>query len=210
VLAPNATQKAALLTDRDGILVELVYNVGTASFEAPLHAKDVQLRSGALDIIRVVRQAGWPLVVVSNQPAYAKGECTREQLDAVHMQVENELQKSGAAIDRYYYCHHHPTAVVPALAGPCACRKPAPGLLLQAGDELGLDLTASWMLGDRDSDMEAGRRAGCHTLLVPDPRSGRDGGEPDMRVADLFEAAEFLRTVLIPLASSPTDHAKRH
>ncbi len=103
---------------------------------------------------------------VSNQPAAAKGVVTVEQLLAVHRRVVELLALQGAALAGCRLCLHHPEGVVPELSGPCACRKPAPGMLLDAARALGIELGISWMVGDTDADVQAGRAAGCGTLLI--------------------------------------------
>lgn len=187
--------RRAVFLDRDGILVDLVVNLATGSHEGPLRPEQVRLRAGAAELLRGLRAEGWALVVVSNQPGMAKGECPAADLDAVHEHVVEGLAAAGAEVDAWYYCHHHPQGARRDLAGTCACRKPEPGLLLQAATDLGLDLSRSWILGDRDSDMEAGRRAGCRTFLVPHPRSGggRSAGPSDLRAEDLSTVVAQIR-----------------
>jgi D-glycero-D-manno-heptose 1,7-bisphosphate phosphatase len=104
---------------------------------------------------------GYRLVVVSNQSGLARGLYGKEAVDALHRRVNEDLAGFGAVIEAFYYCPHHPE-----FSGDCSCRKPKPGLLLQAADELGLDCRASWMIGDKMSDILAGRAAGCRSILV--------------------------------------------
>jgi D-glycero-D-manno-heptose 1,7-bisphosphate phosphatase len=130
------------------------------------------------------------VIVASNQPAAAKGIATVDALDAVHDRVVELLGDAASVVDEWRYCRHHPDALDPALRG-CECRKPRPGMLLDAAGAHGLDLARSWMVGDADRDVEAGRTAGCRTALVENPESAhrRTGaaGE-DVRVADLAAA----------------------
>ena len=114
-----------------------------------------------------------------------------EDLLAVHGRVLDLLRAEGVELAGTRLCLHHPRGVVPALAGPCACRKPAPGMLLDAAAALALDLEASWMVGDTDADVAAGRAAGCGTLLIAHPGSEhkrQSGIQPDLRAADLAGA----------------------
>ena len=140
-------------------------------------------RPAPSDGVRALRDAGFALVVVSNQPAAAKGTATLEELEAVSARVRELL---GVEFDGWYACLHHPDGVVPGLAGPCDCRKPAPGMLLEAARELELDLAASWIVGDTDADVGAGRAAGTRTVLVEHPgsahrRTGRGRARPHGR-----------------------------
>jgi len=170
--------RAAVFLDRDGVLNDLVLDPRLGVPESPYRPEDVSLVPGAAQAVRALSNAGWPIVVVSNQPAAAKGTASLADLAAVHARVEALMTAAGARVDSWRYCRHHPDGVSPDLSRPCLCRKPRPGLLLAAADELGLDLTTSWMVGDTDTDIEAGVRAGCRTIVLRHPgsahrRSGR-------------------------------------
>ena len=175
------------------MLVELVWDAADESFEGPHVSGDVRLLPGAANAIRRIRSLDYRTVVVSNQPGAAKGKASREELREAHEHVVRLLAERGAAIDDYRYCLHHPDAVDPSLARPCECRKPRPGMLLAAAADLDLDLTESWMIGDSDVDVEAGRLAGCRTILVENPRSShrrRAEGRADHLARDLGEAVD--------------------
>jgi D-glycero-D-manno-heptose 1,7-bisphosphate phosphatase len=161
----------AVFLDRDGILDEPVVDPVDGRPESPLRADDVRLVDGAAEGCRRLTDAGFLLVVVSNQPGAAKGKATMDDVWAVHARVAALLDDEGVEIDDWRYCFHHPDAVADELRGPCDCRKPAPGMLLAAAAAHGIDLPASWMIGDRDTDVEAGARAGCRTVLVEHPGS---------------------------------------
>lgn len=123
----------------------------------------VELMSGALEGLRLLRDAGYLLIMVSNQSLVNRGVGTHEDVDAVNERMQSLLQEHGVALDHLYYCTHIPE-------DECECRKPNPGLLLQAAKDLALDLTASLMFGDKESDVEAGRRVGCkHSVRVGEP-----------------------------------------
>ena len=147
----------AVFLDRDGVVVELVWDAVDESFEGPNVEDDVRLVPGAADAIRRIRSLDYRTVVVSNQPGAAKGKASHEDLREAHEHVVRLLAEQGVAIDDYRYCLHHPDAVDPSLAGACDCRKPKPGMLLEAAADLDLDLARSWMIGDSDVDAEAGR-----------------------------------------------------
>ena len=179
----------AVFVDRDGVVNEPVWDPRERAFESPYRPEDVALVPGAAAGLRRARDAGYALVLASNQPAAAKGTATREALDAVHERVMEALRIEGVRLDGVYYCHHHPD-----FTGPCDCRKPAPGLLLRAARELGLALRESWMIGDADTDLAAARAAGARAVLVEHPRTAhrRNGAAAEHVVPDLAAAAALI------------------
>lgn len=184
--------RVAAFLDRDGTLNQLVTDTSSGLPESPLRVEDVRLLDGAVAGARALADAGFALVCVTNQPAAAKGTVSVEQLLAVHERVVALLRDAGVGLDASRLCLHHPQAVVPELAGPCACRKPAPGMLLDAAEELGLNLTRSWMIGDTDADVAAGRAAGARTALIMQPGSAHKrvaALSPDLVAPDLADAA---------------------
>ena len=185
----------AVFLDRDGVLNELVPDPASGAPESPLRVEDVRLIDGAAEAVRELSGAGFALVCVSNQPAAAKEKITVERLYAIHARVVELLALAGAQLQTSRLCLHHPEGVVPELSGPCDCRKPAPGMLLDAASALDLDLGASWMMGDTDADVAAGAAAGCRTVLIEHPGSGRKRlGEarPDLLAPDLAGAVVCL------------------
>jgi D-glycero-D-manno-heptose 1,7-bisphosphate phosphatase len=187
--------RPAAFLDRDGVLNELVPDSPSGRPESPLRADDVRLLPGAAAAASELAHAGFALVCVSNQPAAAKGKVSVEQLHAVHARALDLLGREGVRLDASRLCLHHPEGVIGELSGPCDCRKPAPGMLLDAARALGLDLAASWMLGDTNTDVAAGRAAGCRTVLIEHAASAHkrgDGAIPDLIAADLPEAVARL------------------
>jgi len=142
--------RPAVFLDRDGTLIE---DVGY-----PRDPEAVRLLDGAPEALAALRRAGFALVVVSNQSGIGRGLVSREEADAVHARFVRELRARGVELDDVRYCPHAPEEA-------CACRKPAAGLLLDSARELGLDLERSFMVGDKPADVEAGRTAGCRTVL---------------------------------------------
>jgi len=193
--AGRGPRRAAFL-DRDGVLNELVLDPLSGAGESPLEVEEVRLVAGAAAAARRLAEAGFILICVSNQPAAAKGRVPLEQLLAVHERVRELLAREGVALAAWRLCPHHPRGVVAELSGPCSCRKPAPGMLLDAAGAAGVALGASWMVGDTDADVAAGRAAGCRTLLIEHPGSAhkRTGGAPapDLRAGDLAGGVELL------------------
>ena len=147
---------AAVFIDKDGTLVhDVPYNVDPARIE---------LIPGAGDALRALQDAGFLLFVVSNQPGVALRRFPMSALRMVEARLDELLAPFGVVVTAYCWCPHPPAGMRGAIA--CTCRKPRPGLLLDAGTTHGVDLERSWMIGDILDDIEAGNRAGCHTVLV--------------------------------------------
>lgn len=163
--------RAAAFLDRDGVLNELVPDPISGVPESPLSVADVRLVPGAAAAAVRLAQLGFVLVCVSNQPSAAKGMVSVAQLLAVHSRVVELLSEQGVKLAASHLCMHHERGVVPELSGPCDCRKPAPGMLLDGARALAIDLAVSWMVGDTDADIAAGKAAGCMTLLIRHPGS---------------------------------------
>lgn len=178
--------RRALFLDRDGVLDELVYYPSHDEWESPRHVSDVVMIPGVSEPLRRFVDAGWLLFIVTNQPSYAKGKVSREDLEAVHARV---LESLDVPIARSYLCFHHPDAVREELRVRCECRKPGTKSLRDAAREFGANLTQSWMVGDQDSDLNCGRAAGCKVALIESRGSAHKRGkvEPDLRVGDLGE-----------------------
>lgn len=156
--AANAGAPSAVLLDKDGTLIENVpYNVEPSRMRLTTGAGEALARLGAL---------GVPLAVVSNQPGVALGRFEEASLAGVRDRLAELFAENGARLAGFFYCPHHPEGRSVPYGTPCQCRKPAPGMLLRAGEALGIDLTQAWMVGDILDDIEAGRRAGCRTVLV--------------------------------------------
>jgi D-glycero-D-manno-heptose 1,7-bisphosphate phosphatase len=189
------TGAGAVFVDRDGVINELVPDPGSGRPESPLGVDDVRLIPGAAAALRSLAGRGWQLVGVSNQPSAAKGLISLDELRAIQGRVLELLAADGAQFDDFRICLHHPEGVIPELTEGCDCRKPAPGMLLAAAEELSIDLGRSWMVGDTDGDVQAGRSAGCRTILVEHPHSAHKrtaGLHPDAVVSDLTAAAGII------------------
>jgi D-glycero-D-manno-heptose 1,7-bisphosphate phosphatase len=147
-------KRAAVFLDRDGVI-----NRKRADGGYVTRWEDVEFIPGAAKAIELLNRYGYQVIVVTNQRCVAIGLITNVELEAIHRRMCRELAAVGAVIDRVYYCPH---GVLP----PCNCRKPRPGMLLEAALSGNFNLTSSWMIGDSDTDIEAGRSAGCKTALV--------------------------------------------
>ena len=163
VQAKNLHNKQkAIFLDRDGVINK---HIGFLR-----HIDDFELIEGVSDAIRLINQSGYLAIVVTNQPVIARGEVTWDELHEIHRKMETLLGKEGAYIDGLYICPHHPDKGFEGerieYKFDCDCRKPKPGLLLQAAKDFNIDLSLSYMIGDNSTDVEAGRNAGCQDSIL--------------------------------------------
>jgi len=151
-------KRKAVFLDRDGTInVEVKYLS---------KVEDFQFIPGVPWALKCLKEAGFLLVVVTNQSGIGRGFYDEAALDGIHAHMHADLAKFGAAIDACYFCPHHPEHATGDYRRECGCRKPLPGMLQQAAQDLDIDLAASFMVGDKIADMEAGLAAGCSSLLV--------------------------------------------
>lgn len=163
VHARNLSQKQrAVFLDRDGTINKMNGFV--------TRPEDFGLLPGAAEAIRKINKSGYLAIVVTNQPVIARGECTFEELQEIHGKMEAELGKHGAFVDAVYFCPHHTDrgfqGECPEYKCDCDCRKPKPGLLFQAAEDFNIDLSQSYMVGDSESDVMAGKNAGCKESMM--------------------------------------------
>lgn len=157
--------KRAVFLDRDGTInQEKDYLYRIADFE---------FVPGAPEAVRLLNEAGYLVVIVTNQSGVARGYYAEEDVETLHRHIAGELARCGARVDAWFYCPHHP-AGRGSYSLPCSCRKPLPGMLLEAARRFDIDLAASVMIGDKRADMEAAVAAGCRPILV---RSGYGAAE---------------------------------
>lgn len=192
--------RKAVFLDKDGTLIE------NHPFDrSPEH---IEWLPGTIEGLRLLHRAGYALIVVSNQGGIAQGRFTVEDLLREELALRAELAKFAIPLAGFYYCPHHPEGNVASFSVDCNCRKPNPGLLIQAARELDVELTHSWMVGDILHDVEAGRAAGCRTILLT------NGNEtewhltplrwPDLIADEVFEAARLITfTDLIATGERP-------
>lgn len=177
-------QKAVFL-DRDGTLNRYVGFLRTP--------KEFTLLPGVAEAIKAINASGYLAVVVTNQPVIARGEVTEDTLQTIHNKMETLLGSEGCFVDAIYYCPHHPhkgyPGEIPELKIDCDCRKPKPGMLYKAAQDLNIDLHRSWMVGDSENDIAAGQAAGCKTALV--------GTEDHGQNITCDSLADFVRQVLV-------------
>lgn len=186
--APPFVQRGgAVLLDRDGVV-----SLQTAFVNEP---SDLTLIDGAAKAIARLNAAGWPVAIITNQGGIAMGYLTEDMLRTIHDRMESLLSEEGAHVDAIFYCAHHEQAKLPQYKTDCHCRKPNIGMLEQARDKLGIDLHKSVVVGDRTTDILAGIRAGCSTILVQTGSAGKDRdifAEPNATVADIAAAVDLI------------------
>jgi len=173
--------------DRDGVISQQ-----TAFVNKP---DDLKLIDGAAEAIARLNRAEWPVAIITNQGGIGMGYLAEEMLEKIHSKLKQLLAVAGATVDAIYYCPHMATAKLAAYQIDCPCRKPGIGMLEQARDELGIDLAKSVVVGDATTDVLAGIRAGCSTILVETGFAGKDGktvAEPDVTVADISAAVDLI------------------
>lgn len=155
-------RQRAIFLDRDGTLNKYV------GFLTDIN--DLELMDDAAEAVRRINASGYLAIVITNQPVIARGEVSMEELTQIHNKMETLLGQEGAYIDALYFCPHHPdkgfAGERPQFKTECSCRKPKPGMLLQAAQDYNIDLSKSWMIGDSDSDIKAGAAAGCGTVML--------------------------------------------
>lgn len=175
-------QKAVFL-DRDGTINKYVGFLR--------NIKDFELIDGASEAIKKINESGYLAIVVTNQPVIARGEVTYGQLEQIHNKMETLLGLGGAYLDAIYFCPHHPhkgyEGEVSELKIDCDCRKPKPGMLLQAAKDFNIDLSQSVMIGDGENDILAGKAAGCKTVLIGGGNYGQDFTVNSLSQFDLKE-----------------------
>ena len=182
--------RRAVFIDRDGTISEEVGYVN--------HVSRYRVFPFAAAAIRRLNEAGWLAVLVTNQAGVARGYFEEHLIREVHGVLAAELEKGGARLDAVYYCPHHPTLGEPPYRLDCDCRKPRPGLIRRAAEDLGLDLRRCWMVGDRYSDAELARNAGVRSAFVLtgygrgelEHQSRNWKHEPDLVAENLLEAVE--------------------
>jgi D-glycero-D-manno-heptose 1,7-bisphosphate phosphatase len=150
--------RIAVFLDRDGTLNEEVDFLRTP--------QDLRIIRGAAAAIRTLNVRGIITCVISNQSGIARGFLTEDDLGTIHEAIAHELLREGAHVDRFYFCPHHPTEGLPPYRRECTCRKPLPGMLQQGAQDFGIDLTRSFVIGDRIVDIQAGAAVGATTFLV--------------------------------------------
>lgn len=180
--------RKAIFLDKDGTLIpNIPYNVDP---------EQITLMPGAVAALSRLEAQGFIFVVISNQAGVARGIFQEEELRPVRRKIESLFKTEALQLAGFYYCPHHPEGSVAEFRRDCSCRKPAAGMILQAARDLSIDLQRSWMMGDILNDVEAGKRAGCRSILLNHGNETEwvDGPfrKPDFVASDLPQAADFI------------------
>jgi D-glycero-D-manno-heptose 1,7-bisphosphate phosphatase len=182
--------------DRDGVINRNVFYPDTGAYESPRNAAAFDLFPDCIQSLLRLQAAGFQLFLVSNQPNIAKAKSTLSELQGIQQKLEAVLAQEAIHFVDFFYCYHHPDSNIPEYGGPCECRKPSPYFLIKAATNHGIDLSQSWMIGDRSSDIECGKRAGVHTILiVPDHIPAQDLPQeprPDHVAGNLSDATSYI------------------
>lgn len=184
VQAKNLSNKQkAVFLDRDGVINKYVGFL--------CNIDEFELLPGVVEAIKKINESGCLCIVITNQPVIARGEVTPDELDEIHNKMETLLGLEGCYVDALYYCPHHPhkgyEGEVSDLKISCECRKPKPGMLLKAAADFNIDLESSWMVGDSENDIKAGKNAGCKTAYI---KREKTEVEADLTVDSLLEFVE--------------------
>jgi len=180
----------AVFLDRDGTIIE---DVGYLS-----DICQIRILPGAAEAIRLLKHNGFKVIIVTNQAGVAKGYFSEEKLQEINTRLLETMSEQGAHVDKIYYCPHHTEGTVEEYKKECSWRKPNPGMIEAAAREYDLDITNSFMIGDKSSDIEAGRRAGCRTILLTgqgQTDTGNKFSEADHIAAGLYDAVKLLLTI---------------
>lgn len=159
-------KKKAAFLDRDGVINEIVYHKEMGILDSPFTVNQIKILPNVGKAIKKLKELGYFIVIVSNQPGVAKNHFNLDDLEKMKEKIRKELKKKGATFDAEYYCIHHPYAKIKEYKIKCKCRKPAPGMIIEAAKEHSIDLSKSWMIGDGINDIQAGQKAGVKTILI--------------------------------------------
>jgi D-glycero-D-manno-heptose 1,7-bisphosphate phosphatase len=187
----------AVLVDRDGVLNELVYRDGRVG--SPVNAKQLIVYPHAAEGMKKIHKAGYKVIVISNQPGVARKQFSHREFLRMNEKIRRALTREGEYLDAEYYCLHHPRSLIKKYRKDCDCRKPKPGMLLRAAKENNLDLKNSFFVGDSLIDVQAGKRAGCKTVLVGQMTDflnrmmQKYNAVPDYMIGGLAEIDKILR-----------------
>lgn len=186
--------KKAVFCDRDGVLNELVYREERKEFEPPHSVEELKFFERVFDGFLLLQNSGFEIFIISNQPDFAKGKTGYSNIISVSEKFKNVIEEKGIKIREYYYCFHHPEAILDDLRVKCECRKPGTKFVEEAIKKYIIDRNISFFIGDRNSDILCGRRAGLKTILIKNPDSDykEDGNKPDYESDSFFEAVKII------------------
>jgi D-glycero-D-manno-heptose 1,7-bisphosphate phosphatase len=185
-------KRKAIFLDKDGTLIpDVPYNVNPDL---------ITLADGVAEGLQLLKEEGFLFIVISNQAGVARGYFQMEDLKAVERKLDELLTSHAIEIAHYYFCPHHPDGKIPGFSISCDCRKPKPGMILQAIKDFDIDAAKSWMIGDILNDVEAGNRAGCQTVLI-------DNGNETEWVKNSFRTPTFTARTFLNAAKYIANHS---
>jgi D-glycero-D-manno-heptose 1,7-bisphosphate phosphatase len=188
----------AVFLDRDGVINKLVFFPDYGLIDSPLNPAQFKLISGAAEAIKRFNDLGLKVIVVSNQPGIAKGKMSEELFEKIRQKMKTQLEQNGAHVDAEYYCFHHPHAKKREFKADCACRKPKPGLILQAKADFDLDISKCYIIGDGLTDIKAGQASGCKSILIGQVKCDMCrmmetmAVKPDLIASSILEASKII------------------
>jgi len=186
----------AVFLDRDGVINELYYDDNQGVIDSPFHPEQFVLFPKVGEAINTFHKLGYLVIVISNQPGIAKKHFTEKTFEAIKKKMRDDLKKHNAYVDAEYYCLHHPEAKIEKYHKICDCRKPKPGMILQAAKEHNIDISSSWMTGDSVEDIELGHNVGCKTIFIGTKKTyiwKKMVVEPDFIAPSLYEASVVIK-----------------
>lgn len=175
----------AIFLDRDGVINE--ENGYITKWE------DFKILPQVVESIRLLKEQGFLIIVITNQSGIAKGLCTEEDVCSIHQKFNEFLAQYSTSVDGFYFCPHHPNGIVKEYSITCHCRKPENGMILEAAEELNIDLSSSYLIGDAERDIIAGKQSGLTTLRVMTGHTIKTGETlPNFLVEDIYEATQMI------------------
>lgn len=189
----------ACFFDRDGVIVEMIYDLESDRIHIPLNPNQIKFAPGIFELLKTTKKLGYKNIIISNQPDIGLKRISKINFEKVRKTIFQRLEKEGIKLDGEYYCFHHPFARLKQYKKKCDCRKPETGLILQAVKDHNIDLKKSWMIGDGVNDIIAGHQAGCKTILIANlleteylriVEQKLQGIKPNYLVKNLFEVVK--------------------
>lgn len=193
----------AAFYDRDGIIINMVYDLEQGLIETAKKPSQITFIPGIVELLKHTASLGYKNIIISNQAGLGIKKISQKNFDSVRESMMERLNKHGAVIDAQYYCFHHPFASIAEYKKKCDCRKPQPGLLFQAAEDHNIDLAKSWMIGDSVYDVLAGKASGCRTILLGYIHETGylrileeklNGKKPDYLIRELNEAISIIKS----------------
>jgi len=172
----------------------MIYNTLRDEYEPPHKSEELELFSDTLEFLKKAQENDFLLFLISNQPDYAKGKCTLEDIYSVHNKLDEIFKKNNIDFTEYYYCYHHPDGIIKEYSFECECRKPKPFFIKKAIKEYDIDVENCWIIGDRDTDIYCGQASGIKTVLIlsENSKSYQGKSKPNFVAKNLSETIKII------------------